>query len=46
VPFVDGYRQESLRRGHTPGAVKHHLVLMGQLSLWLFGVADRRGNRY
>jgi integrase/recombinase XerD len=37
VPFVDGYRQELLRRGHTPGAVKHHLVLMGQLSRWLSG---------
>ena len=37
VPFVDGYRQELLRRGHAPGAVKHHLVLMGQLSRWLSG---------
>jgi integrase/recombinase XerD len=37
VPFVDGYRQELLRRGHALGGVKHRLVLMGQLSCWLSG---------
>ena len=33
--FADGFRRELLEVGHPPAAVKHHLVLMGQLNHWL-----------
>jgi hypothetical protein len=36
VPFADGFPRELLKLGHPPGVAKHHLVLMGQLSRWLF----------
>src|ERR1039458_2933304 len=35
APFADGYRDDLIRRGHTPRAAKNHLTLMGQLNSWL-----------
>jgi integrase/recombinase XerD len=35
VPFADGYREALKQRGHRPGGVKPHLILMGQLNRWL-----------
>src|SRR5260370_29844256 len=35
VSFADGFRQQLLGVGHTPGAARHHLGLMGQLNSWL-----------
>ncbi|MGH3598699.1 MAG: tyrosine-type recombinase/integrase [Pseudonocardiaceae bacterium] len=37
VPFAGGFRRELLGVGHRPAAVKHYLVLMGQLNGWLVG---------
>jgi integrase/recombinase XerD len=52
VAFAEGFRCELGRLGHRAGAVKHHMVLMGQLDRWLaseglasgdlsFGVAEQ-----
>ena len=35
VVFAAGFWQELLGQGRTPGAARHHLVLMGQLNRWL-----------
>jgi integrase/recombinase XerD len=35
VQFADGFLRRLMRRGHSPGAAKHHLLLMGQLNRWL-----------
>lgn len=35
APFADGYRELLAGCGYTPGSAKHHLLLMGQLSLWM-----------
>ena len=35
VAFAAGFWQELLGQGRTPGAARHHLVLMGQLNRWL-----------
>jgi site-specific recombinase XerD len=35
APFAEGYRAELARLGFTPGVVKQHLMLMGQLSRWM-----------
>jgi integrase/recombinase XerD len=35
VPFAVGFRAALLAAGYTPGSLKHHLVLMGQLDRWL-----------
>jgi integrase/recombinase XerD len=43
APLAEGFRQELLRLGHRPGAVKHHLVLMGQLSCWMSGAGLTAG---
>lgn len=37
APFAGGFWQELLGQGRTPGAARHHLVLMGQLDRWLAG---------
>ncbi|WP_179377930.1 tyrosine-type recombinase/integrase [Rhodococcus sp. ACS1] len=37
VPFAEGFEEELRRLGHRPGAIRHHLVLMGQLDRWLTG---------
>jgi len=37
VRFAGGFWQELLGQGRTPGAARHHLVLMGQLNRWLAG---------
>ena len=37
APFAEGFCRELLEVGHPPAAVKHHLVLMGQLNGWLAG---------
>ncbi|MFD7012237.1 hypothetical protein [Rhodococcus jostii] len=37
VPFAEGFEEELRRLGHRPGAVRHHMVLMGQLDRWLTG---------
>jgi site-specific recombinase XerD len=38
VRFAAGFREELLGMGHPPAAMKHHLVLMGQLNRWLVSV--------
>jgi site-specific recombinase XerD len=38
VAFAEGFREELLGMGHPPAAVKHHVVLMGQLNRWLVSV--------
>lgn len=35
APFGEGYREILAGLGYTPGSVKHHLLLMGQLSRWM-----------
>ena len=37
APFAEGFRQWLVGRGYLPGAVKHHVLLMGQLNRWLTG---------
>ncbi|GAF43648.1 hypothetical protein [Rhodococcus wratislaviensis] len=37
VPFAEGFGEELGRLGHRPGAVRHHLLLMGQFDRWLTG---------
>nr|WP_179377731.1 site-specific integrase [Rhodococcus sp. ACS1] len=37
VPFAEGFEEELRRLGHRPGAIRHHMVLMGQLDRWLTG---------
>ncbi len=37
ISLAGGFWQELLGQGRTPGAARHHLVLMGQLNRWLAG---------
>ncbi len=37
VCFADGFRHELLGCGYSPGVVKSHVLLMGQLDRWLAG---------
>jgi len=43
VQFAEGFGRELLLLGHPAGAVKHHLVLMGQLDRWMSGEGRKAG---